>query len=73
MATREEKNNFCLMIEEMAQKMNLTLIDAITHYCEESGLEVEVAATLVNENLKSKIAAEAENLRFIQRGSRLPI
>lgn len=73
MATREEKNNFCIMIEEMAIKMNLNIIDAITHYCEQSGLEVEVAATLINENLKSKIAAEAENLRFIQRGSRLPL
>jgi hypothetical protein len=73
MATREEKNNFCLMIEEMAGKMNLSLIDAITHYCEESGLEVEVAASLINENLKSKIEVEAQTLRFIQRSSRLPI
>jgi hypothetical protein len=73
MATREEKNNFCIMIEEMASKMNLSLIDAITHYCEESGLEVEVAASLINENLKSKIEVEAQTLRFIQRSSRLPI
>jgi hypothetical protein len=61
------------MIEEMASKMNLSLIDAITHYCEESGLEVEVAASLINENLKSKIEVEAQTLRFIQRSSRLPI
>jgi hypothetical protein len=53
--------------------MNLSLIDAITHYCEESGLEVEVAASLINENLKSKIEVEAQTLRFIQRSSRLPI
>jgi hypothetical protein len=73
MATREEKNNFCVMIEEKAHKMNLSLIDAITHYCEESGLEVEIAANLINENLKSKIEVEAQNLRFIQRTAKLPI
>lgn len=61
------------MIEEKSQKMNLNIIDTITHYCEESGLEVEVAATLINENLKSKIEVEAQTLRFIQRTSRLPI
>lgn len=73
MATREEKNSFCITIEELSQELNLSFIDTITHYCELNGLEVEVAATLINENLKSKIEAEAQTLRFIQRTSRLPI
>ena len=36
-------------------------------------LEIEVAATLINESLKSIIEGEAMELRFLPRGSRLPL
>jgi hypothetical protein len=48
-------------------------IEAITDYCEQNNLEVEVAATLVNDNLKARIEIEAQELRYLPRSARLPI
>ena len=49
-------------------------IEAITEYCSQTGLEIEVAATLVNSNLKSKIQMDAmDNNMLKEKGSRLPI
>ena len=70
MATREEKNNFSMMIMQMAivEKM-----DAVTTYCERNNLEIEMAASLINDSLKSIIEGEAMELRFLPRGGRLPL
>lgn len=73
MATREEKNRFSMMIMERAISHKTDHMDAITSYCEKNNLEIEVAATLINESLKSIIEGEAMELRFIPKGSRLPI
>ena len=73
MASREEKNNFSIMIMEMALKEKIDHMDAIATYCERNNLEIEVAATLINESLKSIIEGEAMELRFLPRGSRLPL
>jgi uridylate kinase len=73
MASREEKNNFSMMIMEMALKERIDHMDAIATYCEKNNLEIEVAATLINESLKSIIEGEAMELRFLPRGSRLPL
>lgn len=73
MTTREEKNTFSAMIEERALRNGVKVIEAITDYCEEVGLEVEVAATLINPILKAKIEEEAQALRFLQRSAKLPI
>ena len=73
MASREEKNNFSIMIMEMAIKEKIDHMDAVTTYCERNNLEIEVAATLINDSLKSIIEGEAMELRFIARGGRLPL
>lgn len=73
MATREEKNQFSMMIMEMAIDRKTDHMDAITTYCEKHNLEIEVAATLINESLKSIIEGEAMELRFLPRGGKLPI
>ena len=73
MASREEKNNFSMMIMEMALAEKIDHMDAITTYCERNNLEIEVAATLINESLKSIIEGEAMELRFIPRRSKLPL
>ena len=73
MANREEKNNFSIMIMEMAMKERIDHMDAITTYCERNNLEVEVAASLINEALKSIIQGEAMELRYLPRGSKLPL
>jgi thymidine kinase len=73
MASREEKNNFSMMIMQMAIAEKIDHMDAITTYCERNNLEIEVAATLINESLKSLIEGEAMEMRYLPRGGRLPL
>jgi hypothetical protein len=73
MATRDEKNTFSQSIMESANSMQILCIEAITNYCEKNNLEVEVAATLVNDNLRARIEIEAQELRYLPRSARLPI
>ena len=73
MATREEKNNFSMMIMNMAISEKIDHMGAITSYCERNNLEIEVAANLINDSLKSIIQGEAMELRYLPRGGKLPI
>lgn len=73
MATREEKNEFSAMILSKAEDTGIDCMDAIISYCEEIDLEVEAAASLVNDVLKSKLEEEAQLLNYIPKGARLPI
>jgi len=73
MASREEKNVFSMMIMEMAISEKIDHMDAITTYCDRNNLEIEVAATLINDSLKSIIQGEAMELRYLPRGGKLPL
>jgi hypothetical protein len=73
MPTRDEIKQFSVMIEEMAEKQKVGLMDAICHHCKETGLEVEVAATLISSALKARIKEEAQELNLIKKSSKLPI
>jgi len=73
MATKDEKNNFSIEIEKIVSDREITYIEAIIEYCTETGLEVEMAATLLNDVLKDKIQNEAQELRYLPKTSTLPI
>jgi hypothetical protein len=73
MPTKDEIKEFSFMIEKFASEKNLTVMDAICHYCKENQLEVEMAATLISPPLKAKIKAEAEDLNLLKKTARLPI
>ncbi len=73
MASREEKNNFSMMIMNLAIQEKIDHMDAVATYCERNNLEIEVAASLINDSLKSIIEGEAMELRYLPRGSRLPL
>lgn len=73
MATREEKNSFSNIILERAEVLGTDHLDAMVTYCEENDLEIEVAVTLVNEVLKSRIHLDAQELRYMPRSAQLPI
>ena len=73
MPTRDEIRDFSIMIKEMAEAKKIGLMDAICHHCEETGLEIEVAATLVSSALKAKIKEEAQELNLIKKTSKLPL
>jgi len=66
---------FSLRIEQLVANTDYTYLEAITEHCKETGLEIEVAATLIklNANIKGKIQEEAEDLNFLPKIARLPI
>jgi hypothetical protein len=74
LANKDEMNKFAMAIENMVATTDHNYIDAIVQYCKDSGLEIEIAATLVNSNLKSKIESDAIDANmFKERIARLPI
>jgi Phage late-transcription coactivator len=73
MPTREEIKQFSMLIEQMAVEKHLGLMDAICHHCKETGLEIEIAASLISSALKARIRDEAQDLNLLKKSSRLPI
>lgn len=69
----DEMEKFSKYIMSLVDRDKIGYIDAITEYCEESGLEVELAAKLVTPRLLSKIAEEARESNLIERYPVLPI
>lgn len=75
MPSKDEMTTFSLSIETIIAKKNIPYMDAVLMYCEETGLELELAAKLVSGALKSKIQIEAEELHFLPRSNttKLPL
>lgn len=73
MATKEEQKNFSSLIQSIVEEKNLSYIDAIVHHCEQTGFEIELAATLLTAVIKSKISDEAQSLNLIKKVNKLPI
>jgi len=67
--------NYVQEIENLVRDKNIEYIDAIVHYCEKSGLEIEFLASVIKKDpvMKSKLQFEAENLNFMKKSARLPI
>jgi hypothetical protein len=73
MPSRDEIKEFSMMVEKLATDEHLGLMDAICHHCKETGLEIEVAATMISSALKAKIREEAQELNLLKKSSKLPI
>lgn len=75
MPTKDEVNTFSINIEMLVKKNNIAYMDAIIMHCEQTGLEVELAAKLVSSALKAKIQIEAEELHFLPKSNtaKLPV
>ena len=73
MPTKEEIKTFSLMIEELAIKLRCNHIDAIVEHCKQSGLEIEIASTLISPALKAKIREDAQENNMMRKSSKLPI
>jgi hypothetical protein len=73
MPTKSEIQEFSEMIEVMAREKKMPLMDTIIMHCEQTGLEIEVSATLISPALKSVIREEAQNLNMIKKNSKLPV
>jgi hypothetical protein len=74
MATKEEMRKFAMKIEGLVANTDYTYLEAIVQHCKDTGLEIEVAATLVNPTLKAKMQEQAEKANLLKvKTSRLPI
>jgi len=53
----------------------VTYIDALVQYADDHGIEIEVVAEIVRRSptLKGKIQHDAEQLKLVQRTSKLPL
>ena len=54
---------------------DMNYIDAIVHFCEKNGVDVESVPKLISKPLKEKIKCDAQELNFMKRTTRakLPI
>jgi putative aminopeptidase FrvX len=74
MPTKEEQKKFAFAIDSMVSNTDYNYIEAIVEYCKETGLEIEVAASLVNSHLKKKIENDAQEQNLLkEKTPRLPI
>jgi len=73
MPTKDEIRDFSLKIEEMANTHSMHCMEAIVEYCDETGIEIEVAATLISSHLKARIREEAQSVNLIKKSSKLPL
>jgi len=74
MPTKEEMSKFAKAIDALVANTDYNYIEAIVEYCKLTGLEIEVAATLCNSNLKSKLENDAMDNNMLKvKSSRLPI
>jgi hypothetical protein len=74
MPTKDEMKKFAMAIEGMVANTDYSYLEAIVEYCKTTGLEVEVAATLVNSTLKAKMQEQAEKANLLKtKTSRLPL
>ena len=74
MPTKDEMQKFAKEIEKIVSGTDYNYIEAIVEYCRKTGLEIEVASTLINSNLKSKIEGNAIEFNLLKNKSpRLPI
>ena len=52
-------SEFSIHIETLATTLELTHLEALNHFCEETGAEYDTVAALVSPTLKQKIYNEA--------------
>jgi hypothetical protein len=74
MPTKEEMSKFAKAIDALVANTDYNYIEAIIEYCKSTGLEIEVAATLCNSNLKSKLENDAMDNNMLKvKSARLPL
>jgi hypothetical protein len=68
-------SKFSLEIEKIVAEEGMNYIDAICHYCEINGIEVDSITKLISKPLKERLKYDAINLNFMKKTSRarLPV
>lgn len=73
MPTKNEISEFSDMIEMIATTKKIPHMDAILYHCNQTGMELEICASLISSALRAKIREEAENLNLLRSKSKLPL
>lgn len=73
MPTKDEMFKFQEQIENMVINTDYNYMEAIIDYCDRTGMEIELASSLVNKDLKAKIQIDAQELNMLPKSRRLPI
>lgn len=73
MPSREEISEFSASIMKSVDETGHTCMDTIIEYCEKTGIEIEIAATLISAPLKSRIREEAQSINLIKKSAKLPL
>lgn len=73
MPTKTEINEFSEMISKKSAELQCSHMESIIHHCEETGMEIDVASSLISSALKAKIREEAQDLNLLKKSSKLPL
>ena len=63
-------SKFSLEIEKIVAEEGMNYIDAICHYCEINGIEVDSITKLISKPLKERLKYDAINLNFMKKTSK---
>jgi|TARA_Y100000287_G_scaffold76664_1_gene60689 hypothetical protein len=67
-------NKFALLIEDIVRTKRISYIDAVILYCEKNNIDPSTTKSMINKNLKEKIAFEAQGLNMLkEKTAKLPI
>ena len=67
-------NKFALIIEDIVRKKRISYMDAVIEYCAENQIDPSTTKSMINKNLKEKIAYEAQELNMLkEKTAKLPI
>jgi hypothetical protein len=69
----KSSNEFSLYIEQLVRQKKLSYMDAVLDYCKENYLEPDDIASLINSNLKDKIAIEMQELNYLPKQAKLDV
>ena len=67
-------NKFALLVEDIVRKKRVSYMDAVIMYCAENHIDPSTTKSMINKQLKEKIAYEATNLNLMkEKVAKLPI
>jgi hypothetical protein len=68
-------SDFMAEIEAVVRLKKVTHLEAVLLYCEEKGIEIETAASIIKSSVKMKarIQDDAEELNMLPKSRKLPI
>lgn len=67
--------DFMVEIEKLVIDKRLNYIDAVVLFCEQQGMEIETAASLIKGSvkMKAKVQNDAEDLNYLPKTRKLPL